>query len=191
MAHRMRQFWKNGGRLRFFALEVKRSRHPRELKHKCSQHPSFRTNNLIYFNLELNQIVKLIINPMNTTISTLILITLAVGCLAVDPPIYNFSYHITFDDIFVVNGTNYEVNGQQFYDPVNNRERIDRVNGRYESFCGPVLPNVSTPCIHYVVNNKRWLVFPQKSQCCFCCDSSHGCGILKPDWLKNAVYMGE
>ena len=28
--------------------------------------------------------------------------------------------------------------------------------------------------------------FPDKKYCCFCCDSSHGCGILARDWLKKA-----
>ena len=23
-----------------------------------------------------------------------------------------------------------------------------------------------------------------------CCDAAHGCGILKPDWLNNATYLG-
>jgi hypothetical protein len=50
---------------------------------------------------------------------------------------------------------------------------------------------VTTPCSHYAIDGKRWLVFPQKSQCCFCCDSAHGCGILKPDWLSGAEYKGE
>lgn len=120
----------------------------------------------------------------------LVLLLLGISSLAIEPPVYNFSYHVTFDEIFVVNKTNYEVNGQTFYDPINNRERVDRVNGRYDIFCGSILPNVSTPCIHYTVNNKRWIAFPQKSQCCFCCDSDHGCGILRPDWLKDAEYKG-
>ena len=38
---------------------------------------------------------------------------------------------------------------------------------------------------------RDWGVFPQKKICCFCCDSSHGCGILKPDWLTGALYVGE
>lgn len=37
------------------------------------------------------------------------------------PPLYNFSYHVTFDDTFIVNDTKYQVNGQEFYDPLNNR----------------------------------------------------------------------
>lgn len=51
----------------------------------------------------------------------MLLLFLSVGCLAIDPPVYNFSFHVTFDEIFVVNNTNYEVNGQTFYDPLNNR----------------------------------------------------------------------
>jgi hypothetical protein len=35
------------------------------------------------------------------------------------------------------------------------------------------------------------MVFPQRSQCCLCCTSAHGCGILTPDWLKGADYQGE
>lgn len=39
---------------------------------------------------------------------------------------------------------------------------------------------------------KRYLDFPDKKYCCFCCDSAHGCGIVKPDWLvtANATYQG-
>lgn len=39
---------------------------------------------------------------------------------------------------------------------------------------------------------KRFLDFPQKNFCCYCCDSSHGCGIVKPDWLRtaNATFKG-
>lgn len=107
------------------------------------------------------------------------------------PPIYDYSFYTSFDDTFVIDGTSYQVNGQEFYDPKNNRQRVDRTNGRYDGFCGGVIPNVSTPCIHYAVGGKRWLAFPQKRVCCFCCDSQHGCGILKSDWLKNADYMGD
>lgn len=128
---------------------------------------------------------------MKSIIFLCLALCLIKGVVSVDPPTYNFSYHVTFDEVFTVNGTDYEVNGQVFYDPVHNRERVDRVNGRYDLFCGQVLPNVSTPCLQYTVDNRRWIVFPQKSQCCFCCDSAHGCGILKPDWLADASFMGE
>lgn len=49
---------------------------------------------------------------------------------------------------------------------------------------------MTTSCQLFTKDNKRWIVFPQKTQCCFCCDSAHGCGILKPDWLAGAEYKG-
>lgn len=58
-----------------------------------------------------------------------------------------------------------------YYDGIKNRERVDRVDGQYDLFCGQVLPNVTTACTHLTVNNKRYIVFPQRKQCCFCCDS--------------------
>lgn len=121
----------------------------------------------------------------------IILLALLSVFLAVSPPIYNYAFHINFDEAVTVNKTVYRVNGQTFYDPKNNRERVDRANGRYDLFCGTVLPNVTTPCQHIAVENKRWLIFPQRSQCCFCCDGQHGCGILKPDWLADAIYKGQ
>ena len=73
-----------------------------------------------------------------------------------------------------------------FYDADNNRERVDRTNGRYDLVCGSVLPNVTTPCTQTTVANRRYVIYPQRRMCCFCCDSAHGCGILKKDWLKGA-----
>lgn len=58
---------------------------------------------------------------MKQATCTILLLFLIASCLAIDPPVYNFSFHVTFDEIFVVNNTNYEVNGQTFYDPINNR----------------------------------------------------------------------
>jgi len=128
---------------------------------------------------------------MNKMIAIAIWSILIFTVTAVDPPVYNFSYHIAFDETYTVNKSSYEVNGLLFYDPINNRERVDRTNGRYNKFCGPIIPNTNTPCIQYTVNNKRWIAFPQKSVCCFCCDSAHGCGILSPDWLRDSEYKGE
>lgn len=77
----------------------------------------------------------------------IILLTLVWFTLAVSPPIFNYAFHINFDEAVTVNKTMYRVNGQMFYDPNNNKERIDRANGRYNRFCGTVLPNVTTPCL--------------------------------------------
>jgi hypothetical protein len=76
----------------------------------------------------------------------ILLVALICTALSVSPPIYDYAYHITFDEAATINQTVYRVNGQEFYDPNNNRERVDRVNGRYDFFCGSVLPNVTTSC---------------------------------------------
>lgn len=65
------------------------------------------------------------------------------------------------------------------------------MTGRYDPTCSSILPNVTTRCQHLVVNNKRYIVFPEKNQCCFCCDSSHGCGIMRQDWFKDGKYLGQ
>lgn len=57
---------------------------------------------------------------MNKSLIVVFLVILYTA-LCVDPPNYNFSYHITFDDTFIINDTKYQVNGQEFYDPINNR----------------------------------------------------------------------
>lgn len=122
---------------------------------------------------------------------TIVLILLLGMALGRDAPILADSFKIAFDETDVVNNTKYTINGQMFYDAANNRERIDRSNGRYENFCSSVLPNITTPCTHTVVNGKRYLIFPQRRVCCFCCDSAHGCGVLKKDWLNGAKYLGQ
>lgn len=40
--------------------------------------------------------------------------------------------------------------------------------------------------------DKRFLDFPDKKYCCFCCDGVHGCGIVAPDWIakSNATHLG-
>jgi hypothetical protein len=119
------------------------------------------------------------------SITTLLLISFIILTLqAKTPPIYNYSYYASFDETNIINGAGYTVKGQQFYDPINNKERIDYVNGRYDRICGTILPNVTTPCQQITTADKRWIVFPDKYQCCFCCDSVHGCGILKANWLE-------
>jgi hypothetical protein len=106
------------------------------------------------------------------------------------PPVFNYSYQVGFDETVIRNKQEYHTLGQEFYDPVKNRERVDRANGQHNAFCGTVLPNIATPCNSLTVDGNRWLIFPSRTQCCLCCTSQHGCGILAPDWLKAADYEG-
>lgn len=51
----------------------------------------------------------------------IILLTLVWFTLAVSPPIFNYAFHINFDEAVTFNKTLYRVNGQMFYDPKNNK----------------------------------------------------------------------
>lgn len=62
------------------------------------------------------------------------------------PPVFNYSYQISFDVGVIRNQQEYHTMGQEFYDPLNNRERVDLANGIHNEFCGTVLPNVNTSC---------------------------------------------
>lgn len=119
-----------------------------------------------------------------------VVLCLAVSLQAPNPPTMPTPFQIAFDEANLNNGSTVRVNGQWYYDVANNRQRVDRTNGRYSSFCGSVLPNTTTPCTHLTVDNKRWIIFSQKKQCCLCCDAAHGCGVLKKDWLADAEYLG-
>lgn len=119
-----------------------------------------------------------------------ILVLALVSVYSIDPPLLSDTFRVAFDETFIVNKTAYKVNGQWFYDSTNNRERVDRVNGRYDLFCSSILPNVTTACTQLTVNNKRYIIFPQKRQCCYCCNSQKGCGILSKNWLDKADYLG-
>lgn len=54
----------------------------------------------------------------------------------------------------------------------------------------------TTMCLEVTLSHKfigkRYLDFPEKNFCCYCCDSAHGCGIVAPDWLvkANAIFLG-
>ena len=61
-----------------------------------------------------------------------------------------------------------------------------------DRYCGTSHPSLKKEsCEHLVVKSKRYLVWPDLLKCCFCCDDSHGCGIMKPDWaITNSKYLG-
>ncbi len=79
--------------------------------------------------------------------------------------------------------------GTFYYDHQNNRYVITRENGKWDRYCGTVYPFRSTPCTHIVSGGNRYLHFPEKNYCCFCCSAAQGCGMLKPDWTDGAVFV--
>lgn len=70
--------------------------------------------------------------------------------------------------------------GYLWYDEAKGFSRLDRTNGRYNPFCSAA--GGSSPCSQLVRDGKRYIVYPLIKLCCFCCDSAHGCGILKKEW---------
>jgi hypothetical protein len=82
----------------------------------------------------------------------------------------------------------HETSGKFYYDWTNKRYRVDRDNGHYDRYCGSVYPFSNTPCSHIVTEGDRYLWYPEKNYCCYCCSSQHGCGLLKPDWLDGAKF---
>lgn len=77
-----------------------------------------------------------------------------------------------------------------WYDWDRKMSRLDRTDGQFEGICSSIL-NSTSPCIQLVRDNKRYIIHTQPRICCVCCDSAHGCGILKKDWLKDAKYLGK
>jgi hypothetical protein len=109
--------------------------------------------------------------------------------VSVDPPVWPNTFSQRFVESYIMNNhTSYDT-GEHFYDATNNRSRFDRRNGQYAALCNSIL-NESTPCVNLVLGSKRYILFPEKKMGCFCCDGAHGCGILRPDWLSNATYVG-
>ena len=110
--------------------------------------------------------------------------------LSKDPPVWQSSFSQRFVATFhnKENQTFHSV-GDHFYDYANKRSRMDYRDGSWDFLCNTVV-NESTPCTFLTIGGKRYLVFPEKKIGCFCCDSAHGCGVLRPDWLNQATYIG-
>ena len=85
----------------------------------------------------------------------------------------------------------HSTSGNFYYDWTNQAYRIDRVNGRYDRYCGLAGPYEfeNTPCSQIVNNGNRYIYYSEKNVCCFCCNSAHGCGMLFPTWMTNATYI--
>ena len=106
------------------------------------------------------------------------------------PPVWQPQWEAQFTETFkypIIGSSN--TTGSFYYDWTNNRYRVDRENGKWDRYCGSVYKLTSTPCSHIVSEGKRYLWFPEKDYCCFCCDAAHGCGLLKPNWVDSATFV--
>ena len=83
--------------------------------------------------------------------------------------------------------------GTWYYDYTNGRQRLDRASGKNDRYCGSV-DSADSPCQHLVVAGERYLVWPElpTPKCCGCCNSTQGCGIVKPTWMvdSNGTFSG-
>lgn len=122
-----------------------------------------------------------------------ILLSLLPLAFCVAPPRYPDTFTQSFSEIFSypVLG-NHTTTGTFYYDWTTQRYRIDRANGRYDRYCGlnGLKAFIDTPCSHIVVDGDRYLYYPERNECCFCCSADHGCGILRPNWMDAATYLG-
>eukprot|EP01017_Pseudomicrothorax_dubius_P032993 TRINITY_DN4374_c0_g1_i1.p1 TRINITY_DN4374_c0_g1~~TRINITY_DN4374_c0_g1_i1.p1 ORF type:complete len:218 (+),score=57.99 TRINITY_DN4374_c0_g1_i1:87-740(+) len=121
-----------------------------------------------------------------------ILFAVAVVALALDPPVWDPAFQVSFKENMTTpvigSGT---TEGVMYYDSTKNTYRLDRKNGRYDRYCGSVKKFVDTPCSHIVTpDGLRFLYFSEKRYCCYCCASSHGCGLTKRDWVANGGFQG-
>ena len=106
------------------------------------------------------------------------------------PPVWPAQFEESFEETlkYPILGS-HTTSGKFYYDWTNKRYRVDRDNGHYDRYCGSVYTFSNTPCSHIVVEGDRYLYFPEKNYCCYCCSSDHGCGLLKPNWLDGAKFV--
>jgi hypothetical protein len=111
-------------------------------------------------------------------------------CPPTTSPVWPDQFEQTFEETFTypILGSD-KTKGKFFYDWVNKKYRVDIDNGHYDRYCGTIYKFSKTPCSHIVTSGKRYLYFPEKDYCCYCCGSEHGCGILKPDWLSDSQFV--
>ena len=126
-----------------------------------------------------------------------LLAVLAIAAMAEDPqtPMWPTKFTEDFTESFTypVIGT-HKTQGSFYYDFSTNRYRVSRDNGRYDRYCGlnGLKAFQNTPCDQFVdEQGDRYLYYPEKSECCYCCSAEHGCGILKQNWLEGATFQGE
>ena len=106
------------------------------------------------------------------------------------PPIWPQAFAVNFTEETFGPTTN--VTGAWWYDFTARLHRLDRSTGKNDRYCSSVDP-VDAPCTHLVVAGWRYLVWPTLSKCCACCNSTSGCGIVAPTWMRdsNGTYSGD
>lgn len=118
----------------------------------------------------------------------LLVLAVIVAALAQNPPVWPVRFQQDFVESWST--TQYHDVGKLWYDSERVMSRLDRSNGKYDSLCNSIT-NATTPCTQLVREGKRYMVYPLIRLCCYCCNSSQGCGILKRTWLANSKFVGK
>ena len=127
---------------------------------------------------------------MQGPVLTLLLCMVAVG----------FAANVTFPDLFLASfnetvwvnpgqdNTTKQQNGVFYYSYTEavKAQRVDRERSDLNSLCKRVV-DAPEPCQqHSFEQGKRYIFFPQRSQCCS--DACEGCGMLIPQWVAGATF---
>ncbi|CAI2380783.1 unnamed protein product [Moneuplotes crassus] len=123
-----------------------------------------------------------------------LLVIVVIASCEPEHPRWPTKFTVDFSETFKYGPLKRSTNGSFFYDAASGRYKITRENGHYDRYCGinglKIFQN--TPCEQIVdASGDRYIHYPKKNQCCFCCDSAHGCGILKPNWQQGAEFLGQ
>ena len=98
----------------------------------------------------------------------------------------NFSERVSSDQkVF------HDTRGSYLYNYTLGGYKIYRENGRYDGICtgGGPYDNQNTACSNIVSKGIRYLYFDDHNDCYYCCNSTTGCGVLKPTWISPATYI--
>ena len=70
--------------------------------------------------------------------------------------------------------------------------RIAHSAGQYDEICSSIPGHEHTqePCVEYITPEWRYVHLPGPNICCKCCPSPGFCGVVKPTWATNGVFVG-
>ena len=114
---------------------------------------------------------------------------------AVAPPVWQPVWQQTFTETVKYPLKKLATTTGTYYYDVSNPDdllyRIDRANGVNDRYCGLTHHNwKDQPCSQYVKNGDRYLYYPESDECCYCCSSNMGCGVITPTWMSDSAYVG-
>lgn len=118
------------------------------------------------------------------------------ACLFFDVAgIQNLTWPVAFFANFTedtwFSGGHQSTRGWIAYSWVHTAEVIAHEVGKLNPICNSIRPGDESQCVHHSVNgNTRYLLWPDKRECCIHC--SKACGVESPSWVQAvpSVYMG-